>query len=984
MGRNASIRALPENVRAQIKSSAVINSINDVAIGLLKNALDAESSKVSITVDYARGGCDIEDDGTGIPLPAFEDGGSLGQMYHTSKFPGGSHTHGQYGQFLASVSSLSILTITSRPVNATAQPLMSFHRSHVITRREHNSDPQLLIPHAHGTIVTVKSLFGDLPVRVKQRATRYESSIAETVDLEELKKRVVGHLISWSQRCKVILRERGKDRKSVFNSQHLKEHIPVGGLNKDSSFHLPSICTLLRQAGYMQHSQLVSWKAISARSRDALIRAAICLSPSPNKQVQFVSIGINLLDTSRNPIIYDEVNKLFSLSDFGTVQNVKGDEHEEPFPRLKNRSHKEVGESWKRLNRLSKGVDKWPMFFIRIDPKQHLLRPQSQEAYGVDLESSQSTQPIFDLLRSLVLQFLEQHHFRPNKLRRRRMERSITDKDQRSLSTTISGAKDDLSDSSAENSNLSCFIADFKVNNFLNSRAPGMYSDGYQNWSRIKSSDTASIENLLSGLPGRNEAPPTLLQDNEGPQPYQPNLDFNISRGSSEIELVDAPWTPNNNENAPCDSAQLCENPKPDAIRLWTNPLSRQKVCINARTGQAIPETNAVRTEEKDKNFEKSRLLKRLPVTSWNRFGLPSSVSQDLAQRFIRNAFQDWDSPVFGETERSIPRIVLEKPSEGLADVYHARRIASSKSSSMMSSFFEQSSVAHGSKLSRSDLEKATVLGQVDHKFIVLKVDRSSNSGAEHGSQFPILAILDQHAADERCKVEQLLRDMFHSTEGGGCGEAEMSSVKVSELPKPVVFDASVKETQLFQQRESYFLSWGLRYKIAFPVKAPTATRSQNSTIVVTGVPSVVAERSRLQPELLIDILRSEVWSQHPLHVGSTAASANFSELMATSQPSDIWMTRLQTCPRGLIDMLNSRACRSAVMFSDVLSLDECRALVRKLAQCRFPFVCAHGRPSMAVLGRIPSYGIGQKWENGVYEQGEEGFVERCRDWLEA
>jgi DNA mismatch repair protein MLH3 len=40
-------------------------------------------------------------------------------------------------------------------------------------------------------------------------------------------------------------------------------------------------------------------------------------------------------------------------------------------------------------------------------------------------------------------------------------------------------------------------------------------------------------------------------------------------------------------------------------------------------------------------------------------------------------------------------------------------------------------------------------------------------------------------------------------------------------------------------------------------------------------------------------------------------------------------------------------------MFNDVLSLDECKALVKRLAQCIFPFQCAHGRPSMVVVGGL-------------------------------
>lgn len=44
-------------------------------------------------------------------------------------------------------------------------------------------------------------------------------------------------------------------------------------------------------------------------------------------------------------------------------------------------------------------------------------------------------------------------------------------------------------------------------------------------------------------------------------------------------------------------------------------------------------------------------------------------------------------------------------------------------------------------------------------------------------------------------------------------------------------------------------------------------------------------------------------------------------------------------------------------MFNDELSLEECRSLVLQLANCAFPFQCAHGRPSMVPLLDLGSGG---------------------------
>lgn len=44
-------------------------------------------------------------------------------------------------------------------------------------------------------------------------------------------------------------------------------------------------------------------------------------------------------------------------------------------------------------------------------------------------------------------------------------------------------------------------------------------------------------------------------------------------------------------------------------------------------------------------------------------------------------------------------------------------------------------------------------------------------------------------------------------------------------------------------------------------------------------------------------------------------------------------------------------------MFNDALSLHQCQDLVQNMAQCAFPFQCAHGRPSivpLTLLNQVP------------------------------
>ena len=54
--------------------------------------------------------------------------------------------------------------------------------------------------------------------------------------------------------------------------------------------------------------------------------------------------------------------------------------------------------------------------------------------------------------------------------------------------------------------------------------------------------------------------------------------------------------------------------------------------------------------------------------------------------------------------------------------------------------------------------------------------------------------------------------------------------------------------------------------------------------------------------------------------------------------------------PPAIQRLLNSKACRSAIMFGDVLGRDETSDLFRRLLDCQLPFHCAHGRPTLMPL----------------------------------
>jgi len=79
------ILPLPSDVAAQIRSSIVIRTLEDVIVQLLCNSIDANSSHVEIRIDFSRGSCVVEDNGVGIASAEFGSDGGLGKPFR--EFP---------------------------------------------------------------------------------------------------------------------------------------------------------------------------------------------------------------------------------------------------------------------------------------------------------------------------------------------------------------------------------------------------------------------------------------------------------------------------------------------------------------------------------------------------------------------------------------------------------------------------------------------------------------------------------------------------------------------------------------------------------------------------------------------------------------------------------------------------------------------------------------------------------------------------------
>lgn len=263
------------------------------------------------------------------------------------------------------------------------------------------------------------------------------------------------------------------------------------------------------------------------------------------------------------------------------------------------------------------------------------------------------------------------------------------------------------------------------------------------------------------------------------------------------------------------------------------------------------------------------------------------------------------EEPARAETTRKKPlRKSSQKPS---LPVMYTRATENEDYFEHFSPFFSKENLAETKKMrqkiSKTQLAMCKVISQVDEKFIMVKVPSSSER------QTATLVIIDQHAADERIRVERLSAQFLSS---------DMPK-SPSSLEVPMVITLSLDDVAVVNENRSLIEKWGTRFESL-----------SNSQLKVTHVPDLI-HHSNLDINairgLTIDYVRNLV--------------------------STLTSDTLRSCPSPLLDYLSMRACKGAIKFGDKLTHDECKRLISDLVDCSFPFQCAHGRPSVIPLATI-------------------------------
>lgn len=923
---------------AKIKSSTSIVHLSGVILELIKNALDANANTVFVTVDFKRGGCIVEDNGDGIPPIEFETTGGLGKphrmntrsnallhwltfMTDTSKFKQ-SDSYGHNGLFLASLASLSLLTLTSHHIGHESTNSLIFHHSKPIARLIPAPSHEVLRSASHGTSVTVNDLFGNMPVRVKSRAIALQKPGELDREWDNLRNSLLSLLLANPQISKLVLIDAEKGKQISIRPT---PSTPANHLDGKSPFDIGRIGSILAQSGLISPRDWAHWHEISASVPGLTVRAAISLQASPTQKMQFISLGNEpVLSRNGSNILYNEMNRLFSLSDFGNLNSIPGhaSSHDRSNSIIQNDVQSNAStKSW------AKPINKWPMFYVRLDTRV-VLRFGDEAGQTRFPESDKSLERIVDVLGVMVREFLKQHYMRPRSGKRQDLSstrpQSLCSRDL--CSDQAPG--NDLQTARLVSSADEAFSGHIKLPSLSR---PQLVSRGqnFSNWTRVKAAQIPEAwspiqRNHRSGGDTGVMRDRRTLSSHNGLAPDSSGH----SLGSKEHSEALKPSHPGEGDNGTADQS---EDVSQDKMITWVDPHTKLAYLINPRTGQTM-------------NSRKSLATQRAQLYD------PEEVSGDPARGlWVEGLLETWENPSFRRTEVPISNLGGDPMAQNTLNTSHNcfKGIGS----------LETAHIAkYRGKIHRLGLQTADVIAQVDKKFILAKVSTDTTKASAGGESHDLLLLIDQHAADERCRLEQLFEEMFLPSSGTLGPDDGVRTVEVF-----IDFEVSETEGCLFKKYTTLFTAWGIHYDTQMKSKS-------TALITVRTLPVLIAERCRVEPHVLIELMRREIWS-HEEHgklppqskkvleceygdevLGlSDNADPNHKQVAIPSTSSS-WVRKMNRCPQGIIDLLNSRACRTAIMFNDPLSIEECQALVSRLARCAFPFQCAHGRPSMVPI----------------------------------
>ena len=298
---------------------------------------------------------------------------------------------------------------------------------------------------------------------------------------------------------------------------------------------------------------------------------------------------------------------------------------------------------------------------------------------------------------------------------------------------------------------------------------------------------------------------------------------------------------------------------------------------------------------------------------------------------------------------------------------------ASSSSSSSVTSQQQQS-------LSSSSCGGARVIGQVAKSYLLVKIGN-------------VLVAIDQHAADERVKLEGLLSVQSTTTpdESLGTHGTFLNCIQGMKKINEMIQVTAVEYLCMNNHREILVDDWRFLYEETVSVDTVNGGSSSFSSNHQTQTTSSSLHQPSTNETSSHDQYQQslEVPSDVPHHATTSDSLSSIPHsisLAHENQPPCLYWLRVTQVPlvfdqkealtsgdllefvRAMVSEIQaptprslqkppcisriaaSMACRTAIKFGQSLTSDQCTELMTNLAQTQLPFQCAHGRPSVVPL----------------------------------
>ncbi|KAG1892183.1 hypothetical protein F4604DRAFT_13425 [Suillus subluteus] len=380
---------------------------------------------------------------------------------------------------------------------------------------------------------------------------------------------------------------------------------------------------------------------------------------------------------------------------------------------------------------------------------------------------------------------------------------------------------------------------------------------------------------------------------------------------------------------------------------VWEDPAVGEMFIVNARTGNSYSQNSRHKID--GTNTANVNRVSQIPRLLRKGQGPCSGPAHDKMPDWLQEALVANDA--YATTEPKIPSLPLF--ANQASDDQGYALIHPNHPSCCARAFGTPSSSEHArTRFHKRDLLKAQVINQVDRKFIACLVDLDNPTHREHGKPpGSTLILIDQHAADERVRVERFLTEICSGFLRHCDGTEGVEVLDLSPAVPILLTCHEASRLATIEEVQSAFDRWGVRFEGLAKLTSECAGDEASNGYVqvfVRAIPAIVGDKLLMNDELR-DLVKGYLGTLE----SEGASLPNLSQQKDTDNTKDDesrWLKALRWCPQELLDLINSKACRGAVMFNDPLSLEQCERLVRHLAATAFPFQCAHGRPSLVPL----------------------------------